>query len=214
MRASPDGTSAELSPAARSTVLVVACGALARELDATLRLSRLEHVEVTCLPATLHSRPERIPAAVATRIRARRAAGQPVFVAYADCGTGGALDRLLAEPEFAGIERLPGAHCYELYAGAAAFAALAEEELGTFYLTDFLAKAFDRLVWTSLGLDRHPELRDLYFGSYRRVVHLAQTDDPAIRRKAEAAAHRLGLAFESRPTGLGPFGGALAAGLA
>lgn len=214
MRASPEAATADASPVAPARVLVVACGALARELDATIRLSRLEHVEVTCLPATLHSRPERIPAAVATRIRARRAAGQPVFLAYADCGTGGALDRLLAEPEFAGIERLPGAHCYEFYAGAAAFAALAEEELGTFYLTDFLAKAFDRLVWTSLGLDRHPELRDLYFGSYRRVVHLAQADDPAIRRKAEAAASRLGLAFESRPTGLAPFAGALAAGVA
>jgi hypothetical protein len=180
-------------------VLVVGCGALGRELVTLTR--DLPGVDVTCLPAELHNRPERIPAAVADRVRSRGGDYDRVFVAYADCGTGGRLDETLAG--FEGIERIPGAHCYEFYAGAAAFAALQDDEPGTFYLTDFLARQFDTLVIRGLGLDRHPELLELYFGNYRRLVYLAQTEDPALVERARAAAERLGLEFELRLTGLG-----------
>jgi hypothetical protein len=181
-------------------VLVVGCGALGRELVALVR--GVPGVDLTCLPAELHNRPELIPDAVASRLRARGGDYDRVFVAYADCGTGGLLDRLL-ETEFEGVERIPGAHCYEFYAGAAAFAALQDEEVGTFYLTDFLARNFERIVWCGLGLADHPELLPLYFGNYRRLVYLAQTEDPELVERARAAADRLGLAFERRQTGLG-----------
>jgi hypothetical protein len=181
--------------------LVIGCGALAREL---LELTRdIPGVEVACVDAGLHMRPERIADAVAARIdRARRELGEHVrvFVAYADCGTAGALEAVVAAE---GVERLEGAHCYEFYAGSAAFAALQEEEVGTFYLTDFLARQFDTLVIGGLGLDRHPELLDVYFGNYRRLVYLAQTEDEDLNGRAQAAAERLGLAFERRYTGLG-----------
>jgi hypothetical protein len=159
----------------------------------------LPNVDVSCLPASLHNRPGGIPAAVRDRIRKRRGAYDTVFVAYADCGTGGLLDRVLEEE---GVERLPGAHCYEVFAGRAAFERLTDEEPATFFLTDFLVRNFDRLVSRGLGLDRHPELRDAYFGNYRRVVYLAQTSDPELTAGARSAAGRLGLAFERRFTGL------------
>ena len=160
----------------------------------------LTNVDLTCLPATLHNRPGGIPAAVRAKVRAARPRYERIFIAYADCGTGGLLDAMLADE---GVERLPGAHCYEFYAGSAAFAAMADEEPGTFYLTDFLARNFDRLVWVGLGLDRHPELLPTYFGNYRRLIYLAQTDDPDLVRGAQRAARRLGLAFELRRTGYG-----------
>ena len=154
-------------------------------------------MDLTCLPASLHNRPERIPGAVAARIRRARADGYDrIFVAYADCGTGGLLDRVL---EGEGVARLEGAHCYEVYAGRAAFAALADEEPGTFYLTDFLVRNFDRLVVRGLGLDRHPELLPMYFGNYRRLVYLAQADDAALTSRAEAAAATLGLSVRAPP---------------
>ena len=182
-------------------MLVVGCGALAREMVAIVRQAALENVTITCLPATLHNRPGGIPAAVRRKIRAGRAAGyERVFVAYADCGTGGLLDRVLDEE---GVERLAGAHCYEVFAGRADFARLMDEEPGTFFLTDFLARNVERLVFCGLGLDRHPELLPVYFGNYRRLVYLAQADDPALVATARRAATRLGLAFELRPTGFG-----------
>jgi hypothetical protein len=187
-------------------VLLVGCGALGRELVALTR--DLPGVDVTCLPAELHNRPERIPDAVAGRIRSRGGDYDRVFVAYADCGTGGALDRTLAA-EFEDVERIPGAHCYEFYAGGAAFAALQDEEPGTFYLTDFLARHFERLVVQGLGLNRHPDLLPIYFGNYRRLVYLAQTEDPELVARARAAAERLGLEFELRQTGLGELAGAV-----
>ena len=177
-------------------VLAIACGALAREVLAL----NLDGLDVTCLPASLHNRPERIPEAMRTKIRAHRAAYDEILCLYGDCGTGGALDRVLEEE---GVARIAGAHCYAFYAGEEAFAALAEEEPGTFYLTDFLARHFDALVIRGLGLDRFPQLRDAYFGAYRRVVHLTQFDDPETAAKARAAADRLGLAYERRFTGLG-----------
>lgn len=188
--------------------LVIGCGALGRELVALTRRAGLPAVDLTCLPATLHNRPERIPEAVRARIRRARAAGRDaIFVAYADCGTGGGLDRVLDEE---GVARLAGAHCYEVYAGRAAFAELAEAEPGTFYLTDFLARNFDRLVWRGLGLDRHPELLRDYFRHYTRLVYLAQTDDPVLTGAARRAARRLGLRYERRRTGYGELETAMA----
>ena len=181
-------------PGARR-VLVIACGALAREVLAL----HLDGLDVTCLPAGLHNRPERIPESMRAKIRANRAAYDEILCLYGDCGTGGALDRVLDEE---GVTRIAGAHCYAFYAGEQAFAALAEEEPGTFYLTDFLARHFDALVVRGLGLDRFPQLRDTYFASYRRVLHLAQFDDPETTARARAAAARLGLAYERRFTGL------------
>jgi hypothetical protein len=181
--------------------LVIACGALARELLAAKALNRLDHIDVACLPAILHNRPERIAPAVAAKIRSARAKGYAdILCLYGDCGTGGALDAVLAAER---VERIEGAHCYAFYAGLGAFDAMMEEEVGSFFLTDYLARHFDRLVWKGLGLDRHPELRNDYFRHYRRVVHLAQADDPAVAAKAQAAAARLSLPLETRFTGLG-----------
>jgi hypothetical protein len=176
-------------------ILVIACGALAREALAL----NLGHIDVACLPAQLHNYPKRIPEAMRAKIRANREAYDEILCLYGDCGTGGELDRVLAEE---GVSRIEGAHCYAFYAGEGAFAALAEEEPGTFYLTDFLVRHFDALVVRGLGLDRFPELRDDYFGNYRRVVHLAQFDDPDVETRAKAAAERLGLAYERRFTGI------------
>ena len=188
--------------------MVIGCGALARELVALTRAAGFPEVDLTCLPAKLHNRPQLIPAAVEARIGRARADGYDrIFVAYADCGTGGLLDRVLEDQ---GVARLEGAHCYEVYAGRAAFAALSDEEPGTFYLTDFLARNFDRLVIRGLGLDRHPELLPLYFGNYRRLVFLAQTDDDDLTVTASAAATRLGLEFERRFVGLGELAPAIA----
>jgi Protein of unknown function (DUF1638) len=158
------------------------------------------HVDVRCLPAKLHSTPERIPAAVDAKLEELKGRYAGVFVAYADCGTAGALDDVL---ERHGVERLPGAHCYGFFAGNDAWQDLHDAEPGTFYLTDFLARHFDALVWRGLGLDRHPQLLPDYFGNYRRLVYLAQTDDDALTGRARAAADRLGLAFERVRTGYG-----------
>ena len=193
-------------PKAPEGLLVIACGALAREIVALKRLNGWSALTVECLPPELHNRPEQIPAAVAGAIRAARARYAHIFVAYADCGTGGLLDALLKQE---GVERLPGAHCYEFYAGSAAFAALSDAQPGTFYLTDFLVRHFDRLVIEGLGLDRHPELRDEYFRNYQRLVYLAQSRDAELGAAARSAAARLGLAFEERYTGYGELASSL-----
>ena len=184
----------------RVATLVIACGALAHEIVALQRLNGWPHMAVTCLPAELHNRPEKIPAAVREKIRENKSRYASIFVAYADCGTGGLLDAVLQEE---GVERIPGAHCYEFFAGSAVFAELADAEPGTFYLTDFLAWHFERLVMQGLGIDKHPELLPLYFGNYRRLVYLSQLDSPERLADARAAAARLGLAFEHRVTGYG-----------
>jgi hypothetical protein len=177
---------------------VIGCGALARELLEVT--ATLPGVDVACLPPDLHNRPGGIPGSVRRRIhRARRDGYERIFIAYADCGTGGLLDPVLADE---GLERLPGAHCYEFYAGSAAFAAMADDEPGTFWLTDFLARNFERLVIRGLGIDRHPELQATYFAHYKRVVFLSQTDDPDLLAMARRAAERLGLSFEHRSTGI------------
>jgi len=211
-KAAGSSTCDALVPPEAPRVVVIGCGALAREL---LVLTRdLPGVKVHCVDARLHMRPSRIAGAVADRIdKTRRAFGDDVqiFVAYADCGTGGALDAVL---ERESVERIPGAHCYEFYAGSGVYAAMQDVELGTFYLTDFLARQFDTLVLAGLGLDRHPELLPDYFGSYRRLVYLAQTDDPELTAKAEAAAVRLGLTFERRWTGYGELAPTIQAAIA
>ncbi len=196
------------APEALPRILVIACGALARELLAVIALNGWSHMSVTCLPAKLHNEPRKITAAVRAKIRAGRRRFERILCLYGDCGTGGLLDAMLAEE---GVERIEGAHCYEFYAGSAPFAAMAEAEPGTFYLTDYLVRHFDRLVIKGLALDRHPELLPDYFGNYRRVVYLAQTEDAQLRAQALAAATRLGLAFEMRQTGLDGLQGFLAA---
>ncbi|HWX79898.1 MAG TPA: DUF1638 domain-containing protein [Steroidobacteraceae bacterium] len=181
-------------------LLIIACGALAHEITALRRANRWDELDVRCLPADLHNRPEKIPGAVRALVRASRERYRSIFVAYADCGTGGMLDKVLREE---GVERIPGAHCYEFFATAPVFAALAESEPGTFYLTDFLLRHFDRLVMKGLGLDRHPELHSSYFGNYRKLVYLAQAPEPQACEQARAIAARMGLEFEYRDTGYG-----------
>ena len=188
--------------------LVIACGALAREIAALTRANGWTALEVRCLPAELHNRPERIAPAVRETIAANRGQYAQMFVAYADCGTGGELDRLLREE---GIERLPGAHCYEFFATARVFAQLADGEPGTFYLTDFLLRHFERLVVRPLGLDRHPELVQEYFRNYRKLVYLSQAPRADAIEQARRIAERFGFQFEHRFTGYGELGTRLAA---
>ncbi len=193
-----DPSGAPTAPGGRT--LVVACGALARELLQVVQANGLDHVDVECLPASYHNTPDVIPDAVAERVRAAAGRYGRIFVGYGDCGTGGRLDAMCAE---LGVERLPGDHCYEFLTGSSAFAQLHAEELGTFFLTDYLVKHFDRLVVEAFWLDTHPELLPQVFANYRRLVYLAQTDDPGLVERARAAAVRLGLDFELRHTGLG-----------
>ena len=183
----------------KASVLLIACGALAKEIVEIKELNGWTHIKVQCLPAELHNRPEKIPGAVKAEIEKYRSKFDSIFVAYADCGTGGMLDKVLADYD---IERLPGAHCYEFFSGSAAFGKLADEEPGTFYLTDFLARHFDRLVKKGLGLDRHPELMSAYFGNYRRLVFLAQSESPKLEAMAKAHADYLGLEYVHKHTGL------------
>ena len=195
-------TEAGMADAAPGSVQLIACGALAREVLALREANGWTRLALTCLPAKLHNRPEQIPEAVRAEIRRARARGHAsVFVLYADCGTGGRLDRVCDEE---GVERIPGPHCYSFFEGNDAFAARAEAgEIAAFYLTDFLARQFDTLVWRGMGLDRHPELLSMMFGHYERLVYLAQTDDPELDARARDAAARLGLAYERRFTGYG-----------
>lgn len=195
------------------TPLVIACGALARELRTVLDAAGLrDQVEVRYLPAHLHNRPEGIVPAVRHALEDAGAldpdGDRSVLIGYADCGTGGRLDALLEQLPH--LRRLPGAHCYELFAGSELFEALHDREPGTFYLTDFLARHFEALVWQGLGLDRHPELRDVYFANYRRLVLLSQAQDDGVIERAQHAAARLGLAFEHRHVGYGHFAEAVA----
>jgi hypothetical protein len=200
----PAGTARTLAPGLGSTrpprTLLIACGALAREVLALIDLNGWSHMDVTCLPAKLHNTPARIPEAVRAKIRSGRRSHERVVVLYGDCGTGGLLDRVIEEE---GVERIPGPHCYAFYRGVEAFLEEADADPTCFYLTDYLVRHFERLVIKGLGLDRHPELLPLYFGNYTTLVYLAQTSDPVLERKAEAAAVRLGLAYAHRSTGYG-----------
>jgi hypothetical protein len=183
----------------KTPVLLIACGALAKEIVELKRLNNWTHLKIQCLPAELHNRPEKIPDAVRAEIEDKLDEFEQIFVAYADCGTGGLLDKVLAEY---GIDRLSGAHCYEFFAGSDVFQDLVEAEMGTFYLTDFLARHFDRLIKTGLGIDEHPELMPMYFGNYKRLVYLSQSDSPELAAMAKQHARYLGLDYQHVRTGL------------
>lgn len=198
---SPQRTSGE-------KVLVIACGMIAREVLAVRERMGLDHLELTCLPAEFHYRPARIPPALDTAItRAREEGYRHIFVGYADCGTGGRIDRIC---EKHGVERIAGPHCFAFYQGLDAFAAIGEGDMLSFYMTDFLCRHFEAFFLKPLRLDRHPELVKDYFGNYEKLVYLAQTDDPALEKVAREAAAFLGLAYERRFTGYGDLATALA----
>lgn len=187
-------------------VLILACGALAREIRAIIDANRLDHMDLHCLPAQLHNTPAKITPAVKDAIDVARATHDHIFIAYADCGTGGALERLCHSE---GVRMIPGPHCYAFFDGVSTFAQRGEAT--AFYLTDFLARQFDAFVWQPLGLDKNPELLPLYFGNYEKLVYLAQTNDPNLSAAAQTAASRLGLQFERRQTGYGDLTAALTA---
>jgi hypothetical protein len=183
-----------------SSILVITCAAVAREVNELKKLGQWSQMDLQAITVDLHARPEKIPAAVAEKIDKARDQYDHIFVAYGDCGTSGELDRVLEER---GVSRLPGAHCYDFLAGRETYERLQEEEPGSFYLTDFLAQHFDRLVIQTLGLDRFPELMSTYFGNYTRLVYLAQTDSDELNQLAESAAKQLGLRYERIFTGMG-----------
>lgn len=180
--------------------LVIACGALAKEITTLIDINQWSQLRVQCVPAKIHNTPEQIPDAVRTLIHKARPNYSQIFVAFADCGTGGLLDTVIKEEN---VERLPGAHCYEFFAGAKAFKEISDDELGTFYLTDFLARHFDRIIIEELGIAKHPELRDMYFGNYKKLIYLAQTDNPELIQMAQDAARKLNLKYEYRRTDYG-----------
>lgn len=194
-----------LAPAGRGRILLIACGALAREILDLKAQNGWDHLDLTCLPAKLHLYPDKITEAVTEAVARHRDAYDDIFVVYADCGTGGLLQ---ARCRDLGVQMIAGPHCYSFFEGNDTFAA--RGEFTAFYLTDFLVRQFDAFVWKPMGLDRHPELRDMYFGNYEKLVYQAQTDDPALDEKARDCAARLGLAYERRFTGYGDLAPALA----
>lgn len=200
-------TETGLGPARDGRILLIACGALAREILDLRAANGWSHLDLTCLPANLHLWPDRITAAVTATVEKHRADYEGIFVVYADCGTGGQLFEKCKE---LGVEMIEGPHCYSFFEGNAAFAGHAEEEIGAFYLTDFLVRQFDAFVWKPMGFDRHPELIQMMFGNYDRLVYQAQTDDPALDAKARDCAERLGLAYVRRFTSYGDLKTALA----
>ena len=181
-------------------ILLIACGALAREILDLKALNGWTHMDLTCLPAKLHLYPEKITGAVRDAVAKHRSSYDRIFVVYADCGTGGLLQTACDEM---GVEMIPGPHCYSFFEGNDRFAAMSDDNLTTFYLTDFLVRQFDAFIMKPMGLDRHPELRDMYFGNYEKLVYQAQTDDPKLTEKARDCADILGLVFERRLTGYG-----------
>ena len=201
-------TETGLQAARAGRVLLIACGALAHEVLALKRLNGWDHLDLQCLPANLHLYPDKIAGEVEKAVVEYRGAYDSIFILYADCGTGG---RLLEKCKELGVSMVAGPHCYSFFEGNERFARLTETEFTAFYLTDFLVRQFDAFVWRPMGLDRHPELRDLYFGNYTKLVYQAQTDDPALDVKAAACAARLGLAYERRFTGYGDLAGVMAA---
>ena len=185
---------------AKGRVLLLACGALAHEILTLIKLNNWSHMDLTCLPAKLHLYPDRIPAEVEKSVTKHRADYDQVFVVYADCGTGGLLAKKCAE---LGAQMVQGPHCYSFFEGNETFAAKAEDDITSFYLTDFLVRQFESFITKPLGLDKHPELRDMYFGNYEKLIYQAQTDAPDLDVKAREYAARLGLAYERRFTGYG-----------
>jgi len=182
-------------------ILVIACGAIARELVRIRQLNQWDHIDFQCLPPELHNQPRQITQAVQEIIESQASQYGNVFVGYADCGTGGDLDRML---EDYGIERIPGAHCYDFFAGNDVFQNLAEAEPGSFYLTDFLTRHFERLVIKGLGIDRLPQLKPVYFKNYTRLVYLAQSDSEELHIMASRHADYLGLEYVYHDCGITP----------
>ncbi|MDW4548568.1 DUF1638 domain-containing protein [Defluviimonas sp. D31] len=191
-------TETGIDPARRGRILLIACGALAREILDLKAANGWNHLDLTCLPAKYHLWPEKITEAVTEAVAKHRDTYDGIFVVYADCGTGGGLQ---ARCDELGVEMIQGPHCYSFFEGNDTFAA--REEFTAFYLTDFLVRQFDAFVWKPMGLDRHPELRDMYFGNYEKLVYQAQTEDSTLDAKARECASRLGLAYERRFTGYG-----------
>ncbi len=189
-------------------ILLLACGALAREILDLIKLNNWSHMDLTCLPAIFHIHPEKIAPAVRDAVAKHRNSYNDIFVVYADCGTGGQLQQTCDE---LGVKMIEGPHCYSFFEGNDRFAKIAEDEFTAFYLTDFLVRQFDAFIIKPMGLDRHPELMEMYFGNYEKLVYQAQTDDPALTEKAKVCADRLGLAFERRFTGYGDMATALEA---
>ena len=199
-------TDVGLAPSGKGQVLLIACGALAREILALKAANGWTHLDLTCLPAILHNHPDHIVPAVRAAVNQHRARYNTVFVVYADCGTGGGLQAACAE---LGVQMIAGPHCYAFLEGTAGFVRRTKDEYTAFYLTDFLVRQFDAFVWRPLGLDRHPALRDTYFAHYTKLVYQAQTDDPALTALAQSHARRLSLPFEMRFTGYGDLATAL-----
>jgi hypothetical protein len=188
-------------PTRPERVLVIACGMIAREVLAVRQQLGFDHIDLTCLPAEYHFYPDRIAPAMDKAIEQAKSDGyRHIFVGYADCGTGGLLDRIC---EKHGVERMAGPHCFAFYQGLEAYRKVEDADMMSFYMTDFLCRQFDAFFMKPLGLDRHPELIPDYFGNYEKLIYLAQTDDPALDAVAEKAARMLGLAYERRATGNG-----------
>lgn len=185
----------------REKVHVIACGAIAKEILAVSSQQGLDHIDLKCLPAIWHAYPQKIvPGLEAAVADARQNGFERIFFAYADCGTGGDIDRLC---ERENIARIEGPHCYSFFSGNDAFNQKAEDDLLSFFLTDFLARQFRAFVIEPLGLDRHPELKPMYFGNYRKLIYLSQEEDEGLQQKAREAADYLGLEYEYRFTGYG-----------
>ena len=189
---------AGIPPKGAGRVLLIACGALAHEILALIKINNWDHLDLQCLPAIFHNHPEKITPAIEDAVVKYRVEYSSIFIVYADCGTGGQLFEKCKE---LGVQMIEGPHCYSFFETNEAFAA--REEMTAFYLTDFLVRQFEAFVWEPLGLGRHPALRDMYFGNYTKLVYQAQTDDPTLTEKAKVCAERLGLAFERRATGYG-----------
>ena len=187
-----------LSPEGKGKILLVACGALAREIIALRDMNSWTHIDLTCLPAIYHNSPDKITPAIREAVEKWRGSDEQIFIVYADCGTGGLLKAACDEM---GVEMLEGPHCYSFFEGNDAFAA--RDEITSFFLTDFLARQFDAFIWKPLGLDRHPELLEMYFSHYEKLVYQSQTDQPVLLEQAKSYADRLGLEFEHRHTGYG-----------
>ena len=181
-------------------ILILACGALAKEIAVLIHLNGWTHLKTRYLPAILHNTPEKITEQLRINLQGAQAKFSRIFIGYADCGTGGKIDSLLDEFD---VQRLPGAHCYEFFAGKQTFAEIMEEEIGSYFLTDFLVKAFEKLVWQGMKIDRHPELLPIYFKHYKKLVYLAQSENLELQTQAHEIAERLGLVYEKRVTGYG-----------
>ena len=184
----------------KGKILLIACGALAREIVDLVETNGWSAFDISCLPAKWHNTPGYIVDGVRNKIHAAKPNYDSIFVVYGDCGTGGLLDNMLEEE---GVERIQGPHCYAFFSGKDMVKKHAEDDVTAFFLTDYLANHFDKLIWQGLGLDRHPQLLEMYFGNYKKVVFLAQTENVELQEKAKSAAKQLGLEYEYRFTGYG-----------